>query len=277
METGPYSQRAALALGVASDRKEIRPKLDLLCKDLHRTTGMLIYPHIVPSYRQLEKQIVSGLVEVAWAPPLVALELEDVRAGNVIACAVRDDVTSYFSALIAHPESHIRSVAEFDGQRVAWVAKQSLSGYIVPRAWIASSGIDPERLFAEELFLESHDAVIDAVMSGRCTVGATHAALDPASGDVLRGAWSKRGARVDVVATAGPIPSDTIVVSRRVPPGARGDLTTAFLSPSPTARSMFQELFQTASFKRADPSHLASLRRMPGLSRDHRSGRPSVL
>ena len=236
-----------------------------MCDDIGHRTSLIVYPHIVPSYSLLDRQVVSGSVDIAWAPPLVALDLVASGSAVVIASLRRERGGNYHAAIFTRRDSEARSIGDLRDKRVAWVARESTSGYLVPRLWIASTGIDPASFFRHETFCQTHDEVVDAVLSGRADVGATHAAFDAATGALLHAGWSERLRNdpdaIHVIATAGPIPADTIVLASRVPKENVDSVTSALLNVTGSTVSAMQAVFGASRFDPADASHLAPIER----------------
>ena len=95
--------------------------------------------------------------------------------------------------------------------RIAWVDRESSSGYIVPRIHLASLGHDLRGFFARETFHHSHIAVVDAVAMGQVDVGATFYSVDSASDKIVSAGWTDADGKtvrsVKIAAKAGPIPN----------------------------------------------------------------------
>ncbi len=158
----------------------------------------------------------EGNVQVAWAPPLVAIELERETKAQIRLCSRRAGQVEYMCALFVPKDSAITTLADLKGKRVAWVAKESSAGYVVPRLKIAAAGLDPDALFSEETFRRTHEAVVRGVLKGEADVGATYASFEKGSDAPISSGWSEAGipnADVRILATAGPIPSDVIAMA----------------------------------------------------------------
>ena len=139
--------------------------LETVCEELHKKTSLAIKPLVLRSYDKLAGQMKEGEVHVAWAPPLVALDLERDEAAKIRLCSRRAGRTDYTSVLFAKAGSGISSIADVKGKRAAWVAKESSAGYVGPRLKLLAEGIDPERDLGEQTFRRTHEAVARAVRS----------------------------------------------------------------------------------------------------------------
>jgi len=189
--------------------------LETVCDALGARTKLTIKPIVLRSYDKLASGMKSGEVDVAWAPPLVAIDLERAEIGKIRLCSRRAGKPDYSSAIFVKKSSKIGSVLDLVGKRVAWVAKESSAGYVVPRLKLLSELVDPDQAFSEQVFRRTHEAVARAVSSGDSDVGATYVHLDE-DGNPTTAGWLEAGLSnedVRVIATAGPIPADVIAVS----------------------------------------------------------------
>jgi phosphonate transport system substrate-binding protein len=243
----------------------LRTRFRELCDVVSKVTGVVFTPLHAETYRELAEEIGAGTVGVAWMPPLLAIELEDLGLATPLALPVRRDGTSYYAAFVSR-DPRDKTINDLRGKRVAWVDKESAAGYLVPRMHLASLGMDPRTFFSRQTFAGSHIAAIDAVVSGAADVAATFCTIDPASKRTVTAGWlAADGAKVrdvEVVATVGPIPNDAIVASTRVQAPVRTSLTRWLLSPDARSQDLLGELFQVRSFRTASSAHFDTLRHM---------------
>jgi ABC-type phosphate/phosphonate transport system substrate-binding protein len=260
-------QHTALAFGVVSGDRAARPALELICKELAERTEHVIYPQVLGSYADLSAKTQQGALHVLWAPPLVAHELQKLKAALVAVYCRRETGTVYHSALFTRRDLGARSAEDLRGRRAAWVDRESLSGYVLARRWIALHGVDPETLFARQTFAKTHSAVARAVLRGEADVGATYVNFIPNTRLIRSAGWVETGASADavhVIASIGPIPSDSILVSRRVEEALRERIVSALLDLSSAARGAARDLFHTEGFDRAVRDHAAAFARLLG-------------
>lgn len=210
----------------------------------------------LPSYASLYETVSAGLTDLAWAPPLVALDLERGQLATLVAATMRAGGDAYYSALIVRGDSPIAHVGQVAGARVGWVSKLSAAGYVVPRFYLQSLGMSLDGLFSSEAFFPSHARLAEALASGEIDVAATYAAL-------RGGAFVPAPVRVPVrlLATAGPIPGDVVLASARVNEVTVRMLTQAlprchFKDDGPLAKLLGVERLAPAP-----SSHLAPLER----------------
>jgi phosphonate transport system substrate-binding protein len=236
-----------------------------LCELLSESVGHVFYPHHALSYAELSVGLERGELGLAWTPPIPAIDLQDRNAASLLVAPVRKGSTLYHAAMIVRPGS-VKTLADLKGKRAGWVDRDSAAGYIVPRLHLAANGFDPAGFFGQELFLGSHIAVIDAVVSGRVDVGGTFCKVESHTGRVANGAWTtpdgKNPKPVEALATIGPIPNDMIVASNKLSPEMRARLFRWFLDPQPRVLEILGELVRADSCRAPTPSHYEPLRKM---------------
>jgi phosphonate transport system substrate-binding protein len=234
-------------------------------------------------------QCERGDLALAWVPPIATAKLQASGAVTVLALPLRRGAVAYRSALVTQ-EDGPASLADVQGATVGWVDRESCSGYVMPRLFLAASAFDLDRLFSREVFLGSHSAVVEAVMTKRVVVGATFCSLDTPSRerrsvppaaravptDSVRppapgaGAEGSIPPQLRILAATGPIPNDAIVVSSRLPIDLRSKLLRWFLDlRDERAKKHCAELFGASSFRVAADEHFAALQQMMWAARMH--------
>lgn len=207
-----------MRVGVALTNGSTRDHVDAFCRALAAATGLDVTGIALWHYHRLIESMEMGDVDLAWLPPILAAQAACDGRAIPLAVPVRGGVSSYSTALFVAERSPVRTPDQLAGARAAWVDRQSVSGYLLIRAHLRSLGIDPERAFAGDRFLGSHEAVVRAVIDGSADVGATFIHLDERPGRrgprILRAGWGE--AQVRVIAHAGPIPSDVVAASARL-------------------------------------------------------------
>lgn len=242
-----------------------------LCTILSKTTGDTFAPFVAPTYRELTGKVECGEVMLAWLPPVLALDLEDRAIAQPLAVPIRSGMASYRTALIVRDRVPA-SIKELKGMRMAWVDRESSSGYIVPRIHLASLGCDLGTFFSQESFHLSHIAVVDAVASGRADVGATFYSVD-ANGKIASAGWTDHDGKVirsvKIAANAGPIPNDMVVVAKGAPVATRAGIQRWLLGLDARSRELFGEVLHSSEFRVPQGAHLQPLRAMIAAARGH--------
>ncbi len=243
----------------------IDARLSAFSRALAAQIGVSVLPVASSDYRGIVGAVARGEVDVAWLPPLVALR--GVVEGTLLPLAlpVRGGVSSFSAVLFTRRGSGVRAVEELRGRRVAWVDRQSASGYLVVRAHLEELGVDPDTLFSSEVFCGTHPRVVYAVATGDADVGATYARID-AEGRLRSAAWIECDLPLDaeIVLATSHVPADVVAMGRRTPAEEGRRVQDALLGArpgSPLARAA-SELFHAEGFERPTSQHFAPLARV---------------
>jgi len=232
-------------------------RLTAFTSALHVATGLETRGHGLTSYRDLLPMLQRGELDLAWLPPILALQGINSQCAHPLVLPMRSGEAEYYSALFTRDTLDApEQASQLHRVRVGWVDRTSSSGYQVIRAVLRSSGHELQELFGEELFLGSHDDVTRAVESGNVDVGATFAHIDT-SGNLTRGGWGRTPVRI--LASAGPIPNDVLAAARGLPSEVQDQVSEALLHPSKRLAAAANELFGTTNFRAAEHHHFAAL------------------
>lgn len=244
--------------GAVSGVKGASPaQIDAFCQALASRIGIAVTAQGYSDYRALLSAVNRADADLAWLPPLVALRSASAGRTLPIVLPVRNGAAWYASALFTRTGSGVASVHDLMGARVAWVDPQSTSGYLVIRAWMRSQKLNFGYAFGQESFLGSHEAVVDAVLSGKADVGATYAHLESDLQHVRSAAWGN--AQVQLVALAGPIPNDVLSASIRLPVSTIRTIRDALVRQDDALRAASSTLFQCEGFIAAETEHMSPL------------------
>jgi phosphonate transport system substrate-binding protein len=106
--------------------------------------------------RKRNPGITMILTELSWNADHSAKH--DYYLGHILALKTRGD---------------LKRVEDLKGKRFAFVARESTSGFVVPKNMLARKGIDWQTQFAQTFFLGSHPRVTDALVEGSVDGAAT--------------------------------------------------------------------------------------------------------
>jgi phosphate/phosphite/phosphonate ABC transporter binding protein len=256
---------AELTFAISSSAPEAEGLLALCCGELAREISRPVRPRVLPSYAALRDEVEAGRAQIAWAPPRIAIDLEDAGLASIDVCSVRGGQVAYHAAIFTRHASPIETLADLRGRNAVWVDAGSAAGYLLPRLKLRAEGLDPETLFGKETFLGTHARVAVAVLSGEADVGGTYLSLDPRTKRPVSAGWLEAGAGINgahILAMVGPIPSDTIVFSRRIPAEEKAELVTRVLGLPVALPEVVGRLLGAEGFERASPAHFEALREL---------------
>lgn len=256
-----------VTFAVVSGLPEAPTHLRLLCEEIGRLTSRIVIPQVLRTPADLAQQISRGMVHIAWMSPLLAVDLCRTGAVSMALCSVRGGKSSYHSVLFTRRMSEARTLSDLWGKHVAWVSRSSAAGYVIPRLRLMSAGLDPERVFRRETFHENHADVVRAVFSNEADVGATFAMIEPRTGRISRAGWQEAGVPLDgahMLVTAGPIPSDVVVLSSKMPPPLAKEMTAALVQLPRKAPDALRSLLGADDFAPPEVAHFEELRGLLG-------------
>ncbi len=258
-QAGGVLNNSTIIFAVAPGEEGREERLGTLCEKLSDRTGLAISVAPQRSYRTLLAQFASGTVHAAWTPPLLAAELRRAKLVETLLRSKRESGRSYHAVFIVAAGSEFRSVLQLRGGSAAWVDPTSASGYLVPRQWLRSKGIEPRKFFSKHRTAHTHVGVVDTVVRGDADVGATFAIFGNSFGEVLKSAWLTTGQDVEIIANAGTVPSDGISFSTRIPAPKVSELSAAIIAIAQAEPQLMLALFETEQFEQSDADYLAAL------------------
>jgi phosphate/phosphite/phosphonate ABC transporter binding protein len=190
-------------LGQTDERAEFEP----LTSYLSDVIGQKVVLYVAKNYGDLRTQMEAGEVDIGSFSPFAYVDA--VRGGKIriIAQSVIDGSATYRGIIVARKDGGLKSLADLQGKRFAFVDPKSASGYVYPRAMLVEKGINPDSFFQETLFAGDHMKVIAAVLDGRVDAGATY---DNALG--IAKASGMPSDNLVIIASTDPIPHDAIAM-----------------------------------------------------------------
>ena len=209
------------------------------------------------TYSQLEERLVTGEADAAWGPPLVCARLEQ-QGGRVALRALRDGAAVYRAVLVARAQDSL-NLAE-PGKvrrrpRAAWVDRHSMAGYVLPRAFLRSLGLDLNKFLVDEQLLGSYEMCIESVLEGRTDLTSTFAGPGDTLGDGFVAIAGRRASDLRAVAYTAECPNDGVVLSPKLEPASADAMLGALkkLVAEPPARSVLASAFNVTGFETPEP------------------------
>ncbi len=145
----------------------------------------------------------------------------------VLAVKEIDGSSSTDGLLLVRRDSGLRGAEALRGRTICYSDPKSGTGYRLPRAWLASQGLDPDADLVTR-FSGSHPQVLVDLLEGACDVGGTH------SGN-LRTAdrLGIPSARLATLGITGQVPHDAVVASPSADPALVAAVRDALLAFDP--------------------------------------------
>jgi phosphate/phosphite/phosphonate ABC transporter binding protein len=186
---------------------DMRAEFDPLMAYLSDAIGQKVVLYIAKNYGDLRTQMETGAVDIGSFSPFAYVDAARGGKVRIIAQSILEGSATYRGLIVARKDSGLKTVADLEGKRFAFVDPKSASGYVYPRAMLVEKGVTPERYFKETIFAGGHDKVIAAVLEGRADAGAIY--------DGALGVAKAKGMQTEDLVTlvsTDPIPHDAIAV-----------------------------------------------------------------
>lgn len=173
---GAHAQQAPLQLGVGlfqPDKEKndatYKPLAEYLAQQLQRPVQL----RTVDSWEGLAKSLANGETDMALMGPWGYVLANHEAGAEVVSTILYDGKPEYFAIMVTHPQSGIQSPADLKGKTFAFGDKGSTSGYLIPRHFFLTQGIDPDKHFSKVIYTK-HQAIETQVTQGLLDAGADY-------------------------------------------------------------------------------------------------------
>lgn len=240
-------------------RARAAARADVLAASLGRRLGAAVEVEVAEDYADLERRVLAGEVDLAWAPPAVCARVE--KSAVAVLAAVRGGRSTVRAALVCRAGEALEP-GQLAGARAAWVDPLSTAGYLLAAGHLRAAGTDLAAL--EHHFVGSYRAALLAVLAGEADLASVYVRSD--AEDELRRALEEhvgpREVCLRVMAVTGEAPADGLVVTRaaRGRPGLVDSI--APLTDGSRGPTLLLELLEADTLERARPEDYAELRRV---------------
>ena len=201
-------------------KKDFQPIFSAIAQ----ATGLKFDLRVGQSYAAVVEAMCNGAADIAWFGPVTYLQARSRGCAELLALAVRNGESVYYSGIFARTGSGINSLADLKGKRVALGDVNSTSSFRVPVAMMIASGLQPARDLGGINLAGSHAGVLKALAEGLVDAGGV-------SFDSFERAVNNKAidpTKVKVVARSAPIPYPPLAIHPKVNAGTKGKLREAF-------------------------------------------------
>lgn len=174
------------------------------------------------SYAAFVKKMREEVFDFVNVGPLQYLQTR--KKYEPIAKVIRQDREFYSGIIFAKNSSSIEELKDLKGKKVAFVSKNSTSGYLFPKLLLYQNGLVYNKDYQAKIF-RRHDDVARAVIDGKFDAGACFE-------DCRYFAYKGKEARIDdthIVANTERIPADPILVRKSLDEKIKKALQEAIL------------------------------------------------
>jgi phosphonate transport system substrate-binding protein len=217
---------------------------------LHKHLEMVV----APSYEHLARELLSGRVDAAWAPPFVCARIEAMGI-RVIARGIRNGNSTYRGALMSRKGAGV-SLENLSVKRAVWSDRDSVAGYLLPMAFLREKNHDVARVFSTQAFAGNYQKSLETVLSGQADVTSIFAPCAKAATGQRTGIlelWPEKTNDFEVLAFTDESPNDGVAVSLGAPTSLTQDLENLLvkLVESDTGKLLLAECFHAERFESA--------------------------
>ena len=179
------------------------------------------------SYEHLARELLSGRVDAALAPPFVCARLEAMGV-RILVRGVLQGKSTYRAALVCRKTSTLE-LSTLSGSTAAWCDRDSVGGFLLPMALLRERGIDPATTFHRQEFTGNYRAALEAVLAETADVTSIFA---PSNGETtgLKEIWPEEAESFRVLAFTAETPNVGVAVSMNAPASLVSDLERCLLS-----------------------------------------------
>ncbi len=173
----PSESPAVIRVGVLPDQSPeiLQQRYAALLDYLEKEVGVPFQLVMPGDYAELLDMFGGREVDIAYFGGLTYLMARE-RSGarGLVMRDVDTRFRSVFLATTGRPES---TIADFLGKRLAFGARLSTSGHLMPRHFMTQSNIDPESWFSDIVYTGAHDATARLVRDGEVDLGVANAEI----------------------------------------------------------------------------------------------------
>lgn len=223
---------------------------------LKTATGLEWDVTVPTSYSATIEAMCAGQVDVAWLAPLSFALAKQRNCADVMLSSLRKDETgklstTYNSQILVRTDSGINDIKGLKGKKFAFSDPLSTSGRLFPTIMVKEqTGEDPRTFFSETVFAGGHDKAVIALYQGSVDGAASfidvRTTLVKTFPDIME--KTKR------IATAGPIPNDTVSIRRNFPADLRSKIEAGLLAYAETeaGKTALKSLYSIDGLGKAD-------------------------
>ena len=221
---------------------EFTPVADYLGARLGRPVQLVV----AKDYAEISTMLKTHQVEFAVLFPLAFAQAEaTIPDVSLIACSVRQGKPAYHGYIITTRNSPVHTLADLRGKKIGFVDKGSTSGYLYPVQVLIDEHLierpeDLPKFFSEVKYLDSHDNVLKAVLTGEVDAGAVY------DGEVAQaGRLGVDPGQLRILARTAPIPHEAVVAAPGVDPKLRDEFRRVLLTldtRTPEGRAVLRPL-----------------------------------
>lgn len=191
---------------------------------ISQSTGIPFDLKVAQTYGAVVEGMCNGAADIAFVGPTTYLQAQGKGCAELLAVAVEDGQSIYYSGLFAKAGSPLHKIADLRGKSVAFGDINSTSSFVFPVTMLLDAKVDPVKDLKAIRLTGSHASSLAALLQGQ--VDAAALSFDSYEKAVRENVPGVRD--VQVIARSQPIPYPPLIVSTRLPAAQRETLKVAF-------------------------------------------------
>lgn len=191
---------------------------------INKTYGLHFTLRVGQSYGAVVEAMASEKVDIAFFGPVSYHKARSKGAAELLAVAVTDGKSSYFSGIFVRRDSGLNSINDLKGKSVAFGDVNSTSSFNYPIAMIIEAGVDPVKDLGKVHLTGSHANALGALAAGK--VDGACAAFDSFEKAVANKQIDP--SKFKVLAKSAPIPFPPLAMHPKLDPAVKKQLRDAF-------------------------------------------------
>ena len=208
--------------------EKIKAEFEPLTQFLTDRLGLPVEFRFIETYSEMIRRMSGPEIHLAVLSPLSFVTAKKSNPGLILlATQIANGAPTYSAYIVARADQGVETVDDLSGKKFGFVDRQSTSGYLYPRAWMAARGIVPSEFFSEVIYAGDHEKLIAMVADGTVDAGATSSSAYR----IARTENPSIGA-LAILAKTGRIPYDAVVASAGLHPDLVDKVRNALLGLS---------------------------------------------
>ncbi|WP_413569274.1 phosphate/phosphite/phosphonate ABC transporter substrate-binding protein [Bdellovibrio sp. HCB117] len=250
-ELGSKHHPVQFALVPGQDAVVLSENGKLLERWIQQQTGIYVKMQVPVNFIAVVEALGSQRVDVAIMNPFGYILAHQKYKAEAFLMGVNRGRSEYWGQIITK-NPKIRSLADLNGKKFAFVDPASTSGYVLPAKLLKDAKVE----LGEIVFAGKHDGVVTMVYQGRVDAGATYhtPAEDGVPQDARRLVISQFPdvyEKVRILEKTGSVPSDPVVFRKDFPAELRAKIVDAMksFSSTPEGEKALKNLYHLTDFK----------------------------
>lgn len=264
-ELGSEKNPVKLFFVPSVDTKLIKKSSEVFQQHLEKETGYKFKIEIPHSFVAVVESFGSNRADVASINTFGYLMAHQKYGAEARLTVLRHGAATYQAQFVAKNDGSIKSLADFNGKKLAFVDPSSMSGYLLPKKVLNDRGIKP----SEEVFAMKHDSVISMIYQGQVDAGATFYS-PPFDGTIqdarrlVKTQYPDVEEKVQVVELTEAIPNDPVIFRKELSEEMKTKIVNAFVSfvATPEGQKAFEDVYGVTGLKPATDADYEPIRVM---------------